>query len=342
MSTPDNPPGTTPGNPPELRMAPPSAYARGATGNDDLTLVPQPSEGRAAVEFDLPGVRIGTAEYAEGPTGCTVIRLPDGSRTAVDARGGAVGLSGGYQIHEAIVFAGGSVYGLEAAAGVSRELLRGVQNQTHWAQLRHVSGAVIYDFSPRDNAVVPDTALGAAALRDAREGRVPVGRCGAGSSASVGKIDFARAEFAGQGAAFGTFGGMKVLVLTVVNAAGVIVDREGRVVRGNVHPETGQRRWPAEDYLAAAGGGDPASALAGNTTLTAVVTNVRLPERSLNQFAIQVHSSMHRAIQPFHTEIDGDILFAVTTDEVELRGTSTGLGALASELAWDAVLSSAV
>lgn len=324
----------------DLRLAQPSSYAEGVAGNADLPLVAQPSPGRAVVPFDIAGVSVGTAEYAEGPTGCTVIHIPSGARTAVDARGGAVGLSGGYRWHEAIVFAGGSVYGLDAAAGVTAELLRRNGNRTHWASLQHVSGAVIYDFSARDTAISPDAALGRAALQNARVGEFPVGRCGAGRTASVGKIDIGRAEFAGQGAAYGEFGGMKVLVATVVNAVGVVVGRDGRIVRGNVHPETRERRFPALDYADMAAGAEPVAALAGNTTLSVMITNVRLPDVALHQLGIQVHSSMHRAIQPFHTELDGDIMFTVTTDEVDPAGvTPMGLGALASELAWDAVLS---
>lgn len=319
------------------RLAKRSEFAAGALTNHDLPLDPQPSPGRDVVEFDFPGVHAGTAEYAEGPTGCTVIYVPKGARTAVDARGGAVGLSGGYEFHHAIVLAGGSVYGLEAAAGVSTELLHRAENRTHWAALAHVSGAVVYDFSTRETAIAPDAALGRAALRNSVEGQVPVGQCGAGRATSVGKIDYDRAEFAGQGAAFGTFGDAKVLVVTVVNAVGVVVDRDGTVVRGNYHRDTDERRLPALDYLDVA---VPARTAAGNTTLTVVVTNVKLTDYALKQFATQVHSSMHRAIQPFHTELDGDTLFALTTDEVELAGTAAGLGALASEVAWDAVLSS--
>ncbi|GAB3564897.1 P1 family peptidase [Amycolatopsis endophytica] len=319
----------------------PSKYAPGALTNDDLDLVPQPSPGSAVVPFDIPGVHVGTAEYAEGPTGCTVIYLPEGARTAVDARGGAVGISGGYNFHHAIVLAGGSVYGLEAAAGVSTELLHRAENRTHWAALAHVSGSVIYDFSVRDTAIAPDTALGRAALRNAVEGEFPVGRCGAGRSASVGKVDFTRAEFAGQGAAFASYGAVKVLVATVVNAVGVIVDRSGNVVRGNYHADTGERRMPAFDYESACGGTETTRTASGNTTLTVVITNARLTDVALRQFATQVHSSMHRAIHPFHTELDGDTLYALTTDAVDLEGIpATGLGALASEVAWDAVLAS--
>ncbi|PSL00303.1 L-aminopeptidase/D-esterase-like protein [Murinocardiopsis flavida] len=332
---------------PEPRPVRPSAFAPGARGNADGPLVPQASKGRESVPFDIPGVLVGTAEYGEGPTGCTVVHVPAGARTAADVRGGAVGMVGGFDRNHAVCFAGGSVYGLAAAAGVSAELLRRGDNRTHWADLKLVSGAVIYDFSARDTAVVPDAELGRAALDNARAGEFPVGRCGAGIGASVGKlaIDTPRAEFAGQGAAYASFdtvnGPAKVLVGTVVNAVGVIVNRDGAVVRGNRHGD-GVRRHPAEDIRAGIGGG-PAVPVSGNTTLTVLVTNVRLPDASLQQFARQVHSSMHRAIQPFHTETDGDVLFALTTDEIELAGaTPTGFGALASEVAWDAVLSSAV
>jgi 6-aminohexanoate-oligomer endohydrolase len=50
---------------------------------------------------------------------------------------------------------------------------------------------------------------------------------------------------------------------------------------------------------------------------------------------------MSRAIQPFATSQDGDILYAISTDEVENPNLSADdLGVIASELAWDAVLAS--
>ncbi|MEJ3745069.1 P1 family peptidase [Actinomycetes bacterium KLBMP 9797] len=319
------------------RPATVSAFATGVPSNVDLPLAPQPSPGRAVVPFDLPGVFVGTAEYPEGPTGCTVIYVPAGARTAVDARGGAVGVVGGYEFNHAICFAGGSVYGLGAAAGVSDELLARRENVVKWDALQLVSGAVVYDFAARDTAVHPDAALGRAALRNAVAGGFPVGRCGAGRSATVGKVDNVRAEYGGQGAAFRSVGGIKVLVGTVLNAIGVIVDRDGTIVRGNYDSSSGARRHPHLDYTAGLG-----ATVHGNTSLTVLVTNAKLTDRELNQLARQVHSSMHRGIQPFHTENDGDVLFALTTDEVELDGLKpVGLGALASEVAWDAILSGA-
>lgn len=333
------------------RLAPvPPAGAR--LSNGDMPLSPTYGTDRGQIEYDFPGVRIGTAEYAEGPTGATVISIPAGARTFADRRGGAVGASGLYGFNHAICLAGGSVYGLSAAAGVSEALFDRVEHRSGFDQLQLVSGAIIYDYSVRDNAVYPDAALGRAALDAARDGVVEVGRVGGGASASSGKVDPERVEFTGQGVAFRQVGDVKVLVVTVLNPYGVILDRAGRIVRGNYDAGTGERRHPALDYEAAIGDSRLVQSMAGNTTITAVVTNVQLTDVELKQFALQVHSSMHRGIQPFHTPLDGDTLFALTTDELALPvdpGTahgrlslnSTAVATLAGETAWDAILCAA-
>jgi L-aminopeptidase/D-esterase-like protein len=70
-----------------------------------------------------------------------------------------------------------------------------------------------------------------------------------------------------------------------------------------------------------------------------LVTNRRLDAFSHRQLARQVHMSMARAIQPFSTWADGDVLFVATTGELnDFDLGVTDLGAIASELAWDAVL----
>ncbi|WP_345763417.1 P1 family peptidase [Diaminobutyricibacter sp. McL0608] len=294
---------------------------------------------------------VGTAEYSAGPTGVTVVAIPAGARLAIDARGGAIGMSNGFQYFaHAICLAGGSIYGLGAGSGVADALRQRIGNRVSVDDLQLVSTAVIYDFSSRANAVAPDAALGRAAFEAAVHGRVPIGRCGAGRSASAGKVDWSRCEFTGQGAAFREVGQVKVLVITVVNPVGVIVDRNGSIVRGNYDVATGERRAPDRDYADALSGDFPAQTGKGNTTLTVVVTNVRLTDKELIHFGRQVHSSMNRGIQPFHTTHDGDTLFALTTDEVDLPGSSAigdnsvnaiAVGTIAAEAAWDAVLESA-
>jgi L-aminopeptidase/D-esterase-like protein len=289
------------------------------------------------LRFEFPGLRIGIAEYEEGPTGCTVFHLPSGGAAcAIDIRGGSPGTIGNYEWAHAICFAGGSLYGLEAACGVAAELLAMRGNTVGWTDIEVVPGAIIYDFGPRETTIYPDGELGRAALQAARPGVFPLGARGAGRSATVGKtFAFEEGESSGQGGAIRELGPTKVAVFTVVNAFGAIVDRDGTVVRGHRDPERGTR-----SPLVARLEEELPRAAPGNTTLTLVLTNEKLERRSLRQLAAQVHASMARAIQPFHALVDGDVLYAVTTDEVDNPElTEMALGVVASELAWDAVLS---
>jgi 6-aminohexanoate-oligomer endohydrolase len=312
--------------------------------NDTAELAPRMSFEGPELRFDFPGLEIGVAEYDEGPTGCTVFHFQDGPvACSTDIRGGSPAVSGaGIELVDAICLAGGSLYGLEAAAGVAAELLARRNYSTDWLQIPLVAGAIIFDWGPRDNAVYPDKELGRAALAAALPGVFPLGARGAGRSATAGKLfAYEEGELAGQGGAFRKAGGTHVAVFTVVNAIGAIVDREGNVVLGHYDRETGLRRALASTVEERLAEGRPVRPPPGNTTLTVVVTDLQLDARQLRTLGRQVHASMARAIQPFHALEDGDVLFAVSTGGVESDPLldTTALGVVASEVAWDAVLS---
>ncbi len=319
----------------------------------DSELVPLTEFQSPIVEFEFPGLRIGTGEYGEGPTGCTVFYFPGGATAAVDVRGGAPGtvntdtLRLGYEqpYVDAITLSGGSGYGLEVAAGVSAEILAMREYSGFWDDIAVVPGAIIFDLQTRRfNAVYPDKRLGRAALRAAKEGRFYSGARGAGRFAMQGSY-FGDRLYSGQGAAFRQLGQTKVVVFTVVNAAGTVVDRRGQVVRcvtqgteacGSIEALLDKKLEGLVTEPEA-----KAEGLRQNTTITLVVTNQKLSYWALKRLAVQVHTSMGRAIQPFHTETDGDTLFAATTGEIENPSLSErDLGVLASETAWDAVLDS--
>jgi L-aminopeptidase/D-esterase-like protein len=318
--------------------------------NDNTPLTPVTTFDGPFLNLDFPDLHIGVAEYAEGPTGCTVFHFPQGAvACSVDIRGGSHGtiLTEGRDRLHAICLAGGSALGLEAAAGVTAELFAQRDYATGWTDIPITSGGIIFDYNlRRNNAIYPDKALGRAALRAAAPGRFPLGSHGAGCSATVGKSlrPTHEGESSGQGGAFVQVGPTRIAVFTVVNAVGAIVDRQGRVVRGNLDPATGERHHLAERIQQTIDPSPESEPSPGNTTLTVVVTNQRLnTERglawSLRQFGRLVHTSMARAIQPFHTVYDGDVLWAVTTNEVDNPALNdVALGAIASELAWDAVL----
>ena len=310
--------------------------------NDDASLVPRTEFDGPALELDFPGLRIGVAEYEEGPTGCTVFHFVDGATCATDVRGGSPGTIGGHEWVAAICLAGGSLYGLEAASGVAAELFAAREYAVGWLDIATVSGAIIFDYGRRENSIYPDKELGRAAFRAAREGSFPLGARGAGRSATVGKtFELGEGEPGGQGAAFRQLGPTRLAVFTVVNAFGAVIDRQGQVVRGHLDRASGARRTlvtGVEERVAAGRPVHPPPA-PGSTTLTLVATNQRLDRRVLQQLGRQVHASLARAIQPFHALVDGDVLYAVSTEEVENPALdSVALGVVASELAWDAVL----
>lgn len=325
--------------------------------------VPKTDNSGRILRFDFPAMRVGVAEYDEGPTGATVFYFPKAVKAAVDIRGGAPGeinasslMLGGSDesFMNAVVFAGGSWYGLSAATGVANGLKEEAIRRGDMEHIAGVVAAIIYDVGGRRfSRVTPDDALGKAALRSAEPNWFPMGARGAGRFAmqgvyfASGKGADAYAEWAhsGQGGAFRTIGPTKIGVFTVVNSLGAVVDRTGRIARCGRNdirrqcPMIGDKLKDhppiASATPAAKGGPSP------NTTITLVVTNQKLPHWELQRLAVQVHSSMSRAIQPMATGSDGDILYAVTTDEVENPSLSSmDLGVIASEAAWDAVLNS--
>ena len=99
-----------------------------------MKLVPRTSFDGPELRFDFPGLDIGVAEYEEGPTGCTVLSFPGGPvPCSVDVRGGSPAVSSaGVDFVDAICLAGGSLYGLEAAAGVAAEELARREYRTDW------------------------------------------------------------------------------------------------------------------------------------------------------------------------------------------------------------------
>lgn len=307
--------------------------------NEHFSLTPRTRVDGPVLTFDFPRVLIGIAEYDEGPTGCTVFAFPAGAHSAIDVRGGSVGISHQYDYCHAICFAGGSLLGLEAASGVTAGIF--AQSYFSLEHLPLVNSATLYDYGNRDNVIFPDKALGRAALEAAVPGVFPLGARGAGRGARIGGVlEAGRSEPGGQGGAYREVNGVKLAVFTVVNSFGAVLDRTGKVVRGNRDESTGERRGVLEDLNERIAADQPLEEEWGHTTLTVLVTNQKLYSNDLLLLARHVHSSMARAIYPFHTRMDGDVLYGVTTGQVKNNKLSVAaLGMLASELAWDAVLS---
>ena len=120
----------------------------------------------------IDGIRVGYAHTLDGPTGCTVVLCPPGTVGGVDQRGGAPGtretdllrpLHTVEHVH-AVVLAGGSAYGLDAAGGVMRWLEeRGVGFNMGVGVVPIVPAAILFDLDLGDPSIRPDAAMGYAA-----------------------------------------------------------------------------------------------------------------------------------------------------------------------------------
>src|SRR2546423_1662754 len=128
-------------------------------------------------------------------TGVTVVLFPAGCVASADVRGGAPATreidlldpSRTVDRIDAVVFAGGSAFGLAAADGVMRYLAaRGQGYPTAGGTVPIVPAACIYDLVESGGAA-PGAEDGAAAATAAARGEhLALGRVGAGTGATVG------------------------------------------------------------------------------------------------------------------------------------------------------------
>ena len=296
---------------------------------------------------DVAGLRVGHFTDTRRPTGCTVVLTADGAVAGVDVRGAAPGTretellspsNAVEQVH-AIVLAGGSAFGLDAASGVMRWLdERGFGLQVGPARVPIVPAAILFDLWVGDASIRPDAASGYAACEAASTEPVAEGNVGAGSGATVGKLfGIQRAMRGGIGSASVTVGGITVGALVAVNAIGDVIDPStGQTVAG---ARTADGSALLGTMRALLRGDLPVSLQAGSaTTLGVVATDAVLTKAQANKMAQMAHDGLARAINPVHTMSDGDTVFALATGASRKTAHLTLLGALGAEVMATAVL----
>jgi L-aminopeptidase/D-esterase-like protein len=295
---------------------------------------------------DIPGIRVGHVSDFEAITGCTAILCEKGAMGGVDIRGFASGtqevdtLSPSHvtdQVH-GILLAGGSAFGLEAAAGVRRYLAgRGVGFAFGGQHVPIVPAAILFDLGIAKPNVHPNAAMGEAAAAAATADAVREGSVGAGTGATVGKIlGMKQCMKSGIGSFTVTLpGGVMVSSLVAVNALGDVRDpATGKIVAGaRTAPDSREFVNTVEHMKrgGAAGGGAPR-----NTTLGVVATNARLNKVQTNMLAHIASLGMARTIYPVNTTADGDIVFALSLGEQQ--ADINVLGVAAAEALAEAIL----
>jgi L-aminopeptidase/D-esterase-like protein len=304
---------------------------------------------------DVPGVEVGHAQDDEALTGCTVILCRKGAVAGVDVRGGAPGtretdlldpLNLVEKVH-AVLLAGGSAFGLDAASGVMRYLEeQGIGFNAGVAKVPIVPAAILFDLGVGDPRVRPDAEMGYQAARAATSAAPAEGNVGAGSGASVGKILGMKAAMkSGIGTAGMKTGGLTVAALVAVNAFGDVIDpRDGQILAGARSTRLGPLKAGAAGYFADTlevmktfvGRTVLRFATSSNTIIAVVATNAKLTKAEARKVAQMAHDGVARVVRPAHTMLDGDTVFALGTGA--RKSDVSTVGAFAAEVMARAVL----
>lgn len=305
---------------------------------------------------DVPGIKVGQADDPEALTGCTVVLCEHGAVGGVDQRGGAPGTRETdllrpmhlvQKVH-AVLLAGGSAFGLDAAAGVMRYLEeRKVGFDTGVARVPIVPAAILFDLALGRADVRPDAAMGYRACEAATQDPPAEGNAGAGMGASVGKVlGMGGAMKSGLGTASVDLGGGCVVgALVAVNALGDVVDpHTGRILAGARPMKLGPVKLggegPFADTLSVMKGFVGKTALRfasrANTVIGVVATNAALTKDEANKVAQMAHDGLARTVRPAHTLFDGDTIFALSTGDKNVDVNI--VGAYAAEVMAEAIV----
>lgn len=294
--------------------------------------------------IDVLGVKVGHAQNEEALTGCSVIILEQPSVCGVDVRGSAPGtretdlldpVNLVNAVH-AICLSGGSAYGLDAATGVMQYLEeQGIGLEVGYGVVPIVPAAVLFDLAVGDYRIRPDRAMGFEAAAAASKEDCAQGNVGAGTGASVGKLNgFDHAMKSGVGSASISLpNGLVVGALVAVNAVGHVVEPQTGEILAGPRDEEGHIQDSVEMMKARAFSPIPPGT---NTTIAVVASNATFTKAEAKKVAQMAHDGLARTIRPIHTMFDGDTIFAVSTGGIE---TSVDLvGTLSADVLAEAVI----
>jgi L-aminopeptidase/D-esterase-like protein len=254
---------------------------------------------------DVLGIRVGHWTDPVAKTGCTAVILPKNTVASGEVRGGAPGTrdfpsldpTRTVQHVDVMMLSGGSAFGLATCDGAMRwceEHRRGLK-LPRGGRVPIVVGMIIFDLGVGDSKVRPSAAQGYEACAAAKRGRFEVGRVGAGTGATIGKVggNLANRRPGGLGTATVRRGELVVSALMVANSVGFL--RDGSPL-------------PAELDV-------PENAIE-NTTIGVVATNAALDKTGCFLVSQSGHDGIARAVDPAHTRADGDAIATAATGQV--------------------------
>jgi L-aminopeptidase/D-esterase-like protein len=295
---------------------------------------------------DVAGLKVGNASDETVKTGVTVVACDEPAVAAVQVLGGSPGTRetdllephNTVETVNAVVLSGGSAFGLDAASGVQAALReKGIGFAVRDIRVPIVPAAIVFDLQNGGNKnwgrYPPYRELGFDAVNNAAAD-FAIGTAGAGVGALTAGLK------GGLGSASAVLAnGVTVAALVVVNATGTVT--VGRTRHFWAAPfEIGEEfgglgfppRTPADATNVFLKFRDAMTAIE-NTTIAVIATDAVLNPAAAKRLAIAAHDGFARAIWPAHTQVDGDLIFALATGRSGIQPdleVSIDLGAAAA------------
>ena len=285
---------------------------------------------------DVAGFRVGQASDAKLKSGVTTLLCDVENTASVHVMGGAPGTretdllqpENTVQSVDALVLAGGSAFGLDAATGVQNALReQGKGFSVLDLNIPIVPTAILFDLANGGDKswgkTNPYNELGYQSVADAAD-QFELGSRGAGTGALIG------------GPSIGIKGGLgsasTIMDCGITVGALVTVNALGAATVGD-SPHFWAAPFEHEDEF---GGLGPASvpcaesrairikyrdqqSQGANTTIGIIATDAQLTKAECKRLAIAAHDGFARALWPAHTPLDGDLIFSVTTGASKIK-----------------------
>lgn len=303
---------------------------------------------------DIAGIKVGHAVDETVRTGTSVI-VPDSPAViSASIAGGGPGTRETDALQpdtlvekaDAVVLSGGSVYGLDAASGVTAAMGDEGRGFATGAPMPSpiVPAAILFDVANGGDKqwgdAPPYNALGRTAY-GALSDEFELGNIGAGYGAQAGQLK------GGLGSASVAIdGAVKVGAMVAANPLGSVVDDEGRfwaqplALSHQDAPEFGLPHLVGQAANATSHplSGSKLAAALQNTSIGVVAVAADLTVAEAKRLAIMAQDGLTRAIRPIHTPFDGDAIFVLATGaeklaaQDEMRALALAeLGALAAD-----------
>jgi L-aminopeptidase/D-esterase-like protein len=225
----------------------------------------------------------------------------------------------------AVVLAGGSAFGLDAAAGAMQYLEeKGIGFDVGVTTVPIVGSAVLFDLTVGDYKVRPDKEMGYRACQNANSIECPQGTVGAGTGATVGKyLGMESAMKGGLGTYCLRVGELMVGAIVAVNCLGDVINpANGEILAGAISEDNSfinTEEAMLKQY------DSNKNVFSGNTTIGVIATNAVLTKVQASKVASMAHNGYGRAMRPAHTMFDGDTIFVMATGKIEADVNVVGM-----------------